>query len=501
MLIADALIDMNTADANGTTLTTTILNNGIQAGQAYGVWSIVGTASSLKIGASSGSGSDRLDDLTLRVNGTAFLKASTHRPIQYDHVVAATYVMYSFAGNRFAASVGGYITFGAANAGASGVLFDLVRLDNLSGDYCALQLNNGNAPGTTYGVNLETNPGGVTTHSSYLTVTPGSTHLFSLFFDSFNATATLKLWDITGVTLELNVTGATNSGHTALATLRIGNAEAGTSTGTTKFENLYVDVTKAQNPLGPTGSANFWVQKSNFGGHRTSASSVAVVIPSVALGDLVVVGAKWEGGATTATCSDGTNSLTVTSVGVVNNGGTAGDPHEVMFYTLSSLKSGSVTYTITFGAARVELDIAGMAFTPPSGLPSIALDGTAHAGTATSGTAVDSGNQTTTGTNGVSCAFGAGFGSNFIRPKVNSVLNDYFDEVGASVSAGFSAMWATLYGAGFTSSASATLTAGNNWDAQIVSFNAAASGGVTVTYPELERGIRGLARGLAGGLA
>ena len=82
----------------------------------------------------------------------------------------------------------------------------------------------------------------------------------------------------------------------------------------------------------------------------TNDTTMAVTVTGVSAGNLVHVLVKFEGATTTATCSDGTTSLTQDPTGVQSH--TNADLNAVHFYLLSSVASGSVSYTVTLGAAR-----------------------------------------------------------------------------------------------------------------------------------------------------
>jgi hypothetical protein len=469
LIVADYLLNMNTADANGVTVDATIMGNGIQGSNAP-TWAMTpATPTGLTI---ESHGSDRLDAVALRVSGTQFAAGSTSRRLAMEHTNPSTYAqctLPSGAGVGAACTVAGWITMGPPDVGVSSAgVFDLVAIHNVLGHFAVLQLNNGNGGGGTgYAVNIETDPAGVTTHSTYITLVPGTRYWFSLRADFVAGSANLSIYTTAGVL----VGSVTASAHTTVSninTVRIGNGEVGTAAGTTTyFENLVIDYLKAAHPLGPTGPANYWIPKSAGLNADASLGTIAVTLAGVAAGDLVVVSCKFEGGATTATCSDGTSSLTQSAVGVQANA--SGDPREVMFYILSSVASGSVTYTVTFGAARTFRNIMVIANTPPANT-TVALDGTAAGNTNAGSTAVDSSNMTTTGTNGMAYGGYGGFGSHITRVSSNAARPDAYQ--GTSTSG--NALWCAAYSSGFTGSAAGTLDVSERWNAQILSFNAQA---------------------------
>src|SRR5262249_43577983 len=157
------------------------------------------------------------------------------------------------------------------------------------------------------------------------------------------------------------------TGGVSTGSLYFGNAESGTSTGNTDFERILIDYLNGATPLGPVGISNYWIQK--WGGDTNSASGggLPATVSNVAVGDLIVVMVKFESTTTTCTMSDGTSTLTQSSVGVQNNPGANGEPHLVVFYLLSSVASGTVTYTPTLGANKTWRSTIAFALTPPPG--------------------------------------------------------------------------------------------------------------------------------------
>lgn len=204
-----------------------------------------------------------------------------------------------------------------------------------------------------------------------------------------------------------------------------------------------------------------------------SSLTIAETSASVAAGDLVVVWVKWENGATTVSCSDGTSSLTNWGPGNLSVGGA--DQRGTLFYLLSSVATGTVTYTATFGAGRSWRGMCVMVYRPSA---AASLDGTAT-GTSGTSTAANSGNLTTTGTDGV--AFGAygEFGDPIASPLINGSAADQFRDNSASGSSR-EALWAKSYTSGFTGAASGTLSAVNQWICGVIAFKIAAGGGGSI---------------------
>lgn len=97
---------------------------------------------------------------------------------------------------------------------------------------------------------------------------------------------------------------------------------------------------------GGGGSITFGAAASNTTG--ASSTTATVQLTSVSAGHLIAVFVKHEGAPTTITVSDGTTSLTGRTKVDHSNADLSGQ----WFYLLSSVASGTVTYTATFGAAR-----------------------------------------------------------------------------------------------------------------------------------------------------
>lgn len=205
-----------------------------------------------------------------------------------------------------------------------------------------------------------------------------------------------------------------------------------------------------------------------------STTSVATVVGTT-IGDLVVVGIKWEGGDTTTTvCDDGAtcgagHSYTASVAGHISNGGS--DPFITFYYLLSSAITGTTTVTANFTAARTFKDIVTISYTP-SGI--VSLDGTSVGATGSSNTC-NSGNITTTSTDG------AGFGlygtlvTGSSLEKINAAAFEH--QVAA---ANLTALWSRVYSAGFTGAATNTLSS-NIWVCSVIAFKTTGSLGTTPT--------------------
>lgn len=207
-----------------------------------------------------------------------------------------------------------------------------------------------------------------------------------------------------------------------------------------------------------------------------SATTIAVTLTGVAVGDTVTVWVKWEGGSTTATCSDGTSTLTGWAPGVISRPASA-DPFGKAFYILASVASGSVTYTVTLGAGRTFREIVAYRSTPSA---AAALDGTA-VGANGSSTAASSGNTTTTSTDGLAFGVYGDFGNTESAEKINAVAAGGNTHAAANASE----MWYKTYSAGFTGPAAVTLGISNDWLCGIIAFGIGGGGGGTKGPPTL----------------
>lgn len=210
-----------------------------------------------------------------------------------------------------------------------------------------------------------------------------------------------------------------------------------------------------------------FVNKGGTGGSGSS-TTLALVVTGIHAGDLIVVGVKWEGGDTTVSVSDGTTTLTADPDGHNSRG--LNDPRSCVFYLLSSVASGSVTYTVTFGAARSWRSITVMAYTPSA---SCTLEDS-HSGNGSS-TAVNSGNIITVGTDGLAFGFYGEFGSALTSPLINGVAPDQ-TQVSGGPDSQRDTLWSKSYSSGFTGAASGTISS-LDWLCTAIAFKIAGGGG------------------------
>jgi len=156
--------------------------------------------------------------------------------------------------NQVILNTRGFVYLGATNDSNLGqVLYDLVRSDgNVTGDFVVFQLDTGTfASGQSNRVNIETNPGGATTHSTYIAVKTNSWFYWQLQDNRLTGIARLAIWDVRTDpwTLLGDVTSpqshigtfAEGARDTDISPLKFGNAESGVSTNNIVFENIEVD--------------------------------------------------------------------------------------------------------------------------------------------------------------------------------------------------------------------------------------------------------------------
>lgn len=207
----------------------------------------------------------------------------------------------------------------------------------------------------------------------------------------------------------------------------------------------------------------------NSGGAGSSGSTTTATfkITGVAVGDVVSIGVKYEGGTTTVTCSDTASTFVDAFVGAHQTDGSGGI--HTACYTVSASSAGVVTYTITWGAARTFKDIGGMAYRPSS---AASLDATPKLATG-SGTTATSGNATTTSTDGLGIgSYGeTGSAPTSATAAINGVTRDQVLLYGAATR---SAIWSKTYSAGFTGAATIPIVSGS-YGVSLLSFKTAAT--------------------------
>ena len=100
--------------------------------------------------------------------------------------------------------------------------------------------------------------------------------------------------------------------------------------------------------------ATFSVANSGGTAEAPSLTTIAQTLTTVTAGDAVAIFVTHEGLVTSITVSDGSSTFASCTKTTHANA----DLHGQWFYTLSSVASGTVTYTATFGAARISRSIS-----------------------------------------------------------------------------------------------------------------------------------------------
>lgn len=200
-----------------------------------------------------------------------------------------------------------------------------------------------------------------------------------------------------------------------------------------------------------------------------SATTMTVQLATVTAGNLIAVCVEHEGSATTSSVSDGTSTLTAKTLKSHSND----DLHCRWFYILSSVANGTVTYTVTLGAARLFKRMHAYEFSY-SGTAQFDTEPSGGGGAGTSA-APSSGNMTTTGTDEVVLAVVKEYGETFSSPLINAVAADgsQSNPPSADIS------WYKIFTGTFTGAATCTASGSIEWVVAAIAFNTGGGGGST----------------------
>lgn len=236
---AQALLEFNGITA--TPATTANMNSGTVG--VTGTWGAFTPAT--PTGFNLVSGSQRLLS-NAYVNGATYAAGNTNNNrIGVTNSSGTVYAQLTPPQRSQIVTVSGWFTAGAPSNGNQ--LYDLVGFGGATtGGFSIFQLRNLIA---NYSVNIESDPGGVTTHSTDIVITQGSTYWFSFRCNWVAGTCDLYIYTTAGV-LVGNVSSTQRSGE-FISNLRIGNAEVGNGTGTNYFENVLINWFTAPQPMGP----------------------------------------------------------------------------------------------------------------------------------------------------------------------------------------------------------------------------------------------------------
>lgn len=233
-------------------------------------------------------------------------------------------------------------------------------------------------------------------------------------------------------------------------------------------------------------------------GQDGSGSAVATLDTTsslnVAAGDLLVALVKHEGATTSLAVAKttGGNAHTFDAGDKVTHSNT--DLEGSFGYVLSATADATFTGRFTLGAARTFVSLIIHQFRPDAG-ETVSKD-TSNTGQG-NGTTPTSGNVTTTGTDeaglGGYCEY---VGNASSAHQINGVNADGVTTTNPT--ANFTAAWYRLLTATFAGGHANCTNSTGDWICNVIAFKSVAAAG-GVTYPELERGIRGLERGVAMG--
>lgn len=215
------------------------------------------------------------------------------------------------------------------------------------------------------------------------------------------------------------------------------------------------------------GGGPYTFVKSQGNVFESPGTTMTNILPTVTAGNLIVIQVKHEGAPTTLTISDGTTSFTAATK--VNH--SSGQLSQQFFYLLSSVASGTVTYTCTLGAARDfkamiawEFDPTGTAAfdTEPSG-----------GGSSGNGGTLTSGNMTTTANDTVCLGAYAEFSSDsFTTMQINGVAaaGVRASDNSTTTTQTRACSWYRIPTATFTGAATGTGVVADDWIINAIAF-------------------------------
>lgn len=217
-----------TNQTSGATLTTTILGNGSHGD--YTGWTLTpATPTGFRVANSF------VNKTSPLIVGTGvYNTGDASKSFEITNSVTLTYSEIGIS-DHARLTVSGFITIGA-NGALGGDLYDLVFVRNTGSQFATIQYNQG-----TDNLGIETNPGGVTTHSTGFTASTGTTYKFNFFVDFKNTICKWTAWNSAGTqVVSENATLATN--QLDIAVIRLGQGQTGTDTLTVnKLEHIMVD--------------------------------------------------------------------------------------------------------------------------------------------------------------------------------------------------------------------------------------------------------------------
>lgn len=206
----------------------------------------------------------------------------------------------------------------------------------------------------------------------------------------------------------------------------------------------------------------------------TGLSSINMPSINTSIGDLLIVGVKWEN-ATNATGATDTAGNTYVGLAQVNNAGSSGEPHVRIFYTLATVANSSNVITLTFSATTVWIRAIASKFTLTAGV----VDGAGAGGQATSGTAIATGTFSTSLASSVAWAIAGGYtGLTFSNELIGGVISTQTATVSDTV-----AHWNIFTSVQTNITATITASASNRWSTSVGAFGESAAAGKGFPFP------------------
>jgi hypothetical protein len=248
-LPVDLVVSMNTSSP-GTALTSSIMTAGtVTDNCTLGVNCTWGASpAAFTVGANQPSCSN-LGAVSLNNGGPTYAAGSlNYNSVGHNDADPNTNEILGFRGSTAQnISAAACITLGPP-AQYSGNDWDVLLIWDNDGHYADLQVNSYCPARGEYGVRLESDVNGVTTHSTCIPITPQTTYFFSLNDNMVSGIGSLYVYTTQGTLVGSTTVGVVTGYH--LGSVSLGNNENGKNAGTTTyFQNLMLNWTQGTNPL------------------------------------------------------------------------------------------------------------------------------------------------------------------------------------------------------------------------------------------------------------
>lgn len=272
----------------GTTLTTTILNNGTIGNANHGGWTITGTGLTAATHVSNCTPGG-----TIQIDGTIYPTNHTTLAMAVDNSGTLRYITATTPSTGYTQAVQ-LVCFTPQTGASPTGIFDILSINGDTGSQVLAQLSTTNCAGSL-GFDLETvSP---TAASSCISATSGTSYWLLLFADYVAGSAKLAIYDTSynqiGSTLTLTAGTGQNVGS-----IRYGQVQTGTSTGSNTFEYMFNRWTADQVfPFGPVTTTEvpvYWIAKSLIQGSGSASSTATTKAVEVHTGDTIVVAMSSE---------------------------------------------------------------------------------------------------------------------------------------------------------------------------------------------------------------